>query len=170
MDDEAWAIRYIEVATKNWWPGKKVLVSPAWIQRVSWIDSKVVVALSREGIQGAPEFVESSLITVSSLVRNVPMLNSLEMSPFSIFMTLDFHDVALGRGVMLCLWPSPERSPFRAKRRGRPETKLACSSARRPTEPPSRGPSLSIFPAMDGPASDARGGTLNFSSQRRCES
>jgi hypothetical protein len=31
VDDEAWAIRYIEVATKNWWPGKKVLVSPAWI-------------------------------------------------------------------------------------------------------------------------------------------
>src|ERR1039457_4137580 len=27
VDDEAWAIRYIEVATRNWWPGKKVLVS-----------------------------------------------------------------------------------------------------------------------------------------------
>ena len=40
VDDEAWAIRYIEVATRNWWPGKKVLVSPAWIERVSWADSK----------------------------------------------------------------------------------------------------------------------------------
>ena len=29
LDDEAWAIRYIEVATRNWLPGKKVLVSPA---------------------------------------------------------------------------------------------------------------------------------------------
>jgi hypothetical protein len=38
MDDETWAIRYIEVATRNWWPGKKVLVSPAWIERVSWGD------------------------------------------------------------------------------------------------------------------------------------
>ena len=28
VDDETWAIRYIEVLTKNWWPGKKVLVSP----------------------------------------------------------------------------------------------------------------------------------------------
>ena len=36
MEDETWAIRYIEVATRNWWPGKKVLVSPAWIQQVSW--------------------------------------------------------------------------------------------------------------------------------------
>jgi hypothetical protein len=63
MDDEAWAIRYIDVATRNWWPGKKVLVSPAWIQSVSWMDAKVVVGLSREGIQGAPDFVDSSLIT-----------------------------------------------------------------------------------------------------------
>jgi uncharacterized protein YwbE len=63
MDDEAWAIRYIEVATRNWWPGKKVLVSPAWIQRVSWIDSMVFVGLSKEGIKAAPEFVESTPIT-----------------------------------------------------------------------------------------------------------
>jgi hypothetical protein len=63
VDDEAWAIRYIEVATRNWWPGKKVLVSPAWIERVSWTDSKVYVGLSREAIQGAPEYVESSPIT-----------------------------------------------------------------------------------------------------------
>ncbi len=63
VDDEAWAIRYIEVATRNWWPGKKVLVSPAWIERVSWTDSKVYVALSRKAIQDAPEYVESVAIT-----------------------------------------------------------------------------------------------------------
>jgi hypothetical protein len=43
VDDESWAIRYMEVATRNWWPGKKVLVSPAWIDRMSWEDSKVYV-------------------------------------------------------------------------------------------------------------------------------
>ncbi len=63
MDDKAWAVRYIEVATRNWWPGKKVLVSPAWIQQVSWTDSKVRVALSREAIKNSPEFVESTPIT-----------------------------------------------------------------------------------------------------------
>jgi hypothetical protein len=63
VDDEAWAIRYIEVATRNWWPGKKVLVSPAWIERVSWTDSKVYVGLSREAIQNGPEYVESTPIT-----------------------------------------------------------------------------------------------------------
>src|ERR1700678_2074676 len=63
VDDEAWAVRYIEVATKNWWPGKKVLVSPAWIERVSWEDSKVYVDLSRQAIKSAPEFVDFTPIT-----------------------------------------------------------------------------------------------------------
>ena len=63
VDDEAWAIRYIEAATRNWWPGKKVLVSPAWIERVSWADSKVYVGLSREAIKNGPEYVESMPIT-----------------------------------------------------------------------------------------------------------
>jgi hypothetical protein len=63
MDDEVWSIRYVEVATRNWWPGKKVLVSPAWIERVSWMDSKVYVGLTREAIKGAPEYVETVPIT-----------------------------------------------------------------------------------------------------------
>jgi hypothetical protein len=63
FDDEAWAIRYIEAATRNWWPGKKVLVSPAWIERVSWIDAKVNVGLTRDAIKTAPEYIESTPIT-----------------------------------------------------------------------------------------------------------
>jgi hypothetical protein len=63
LDDQAWAIRYIEVATKNWWPGKKVLISPDWIERVSWLDSKVYVAPLRETIQNGPEYSESEPIT-----------------------------------------------------------------------------------------------------------
>ncbi len=59
VDDDAWAIRYLEVATRNWWPGKKVLVSPEWIVRVSWTDSRVYTGLSRETIQSAPEYDES---------------------------------------------------------------------------------------------------------------
>ncbi len=63
VDDEAWAIRYLEIATRNWLPGKKVLISPAWIEQVSWADSKVRVGLSRETIQDAPKYVETTPIT-----------------------------------------------------------------------------------------------------------
>jgi hypothetical protein len=59
LDDEAWAIRYMEVATRNWLPGKKVLVSPAWIERVSWVDSKVYVGVTVDAIKTAPYYVVS---------------------------------------------------------------------------------------------------------------
>jgi hypothetical protein len=63
VDDETWAIRYLEVDTRNWWPGKKVLVSPQWIDNVSWPDSKVYVDLSRETIKNGPEYIESIPVT-----------------------------------------------------------------------------------------------------------
>ncbi len=63
MDDESWAIRYLEIATRNWWPGKKVLMSPAWIQKVSWVESKVYVGLYRGAIQTAPAFEDSAPLT-----------------------------------------------------------------------------------------------------------
>jgi hypothetical protein len=63
VDDEAWAIRYIEAVTRNWWPGKDVLFSPAWIKRVSWAESKVHVGLTREAIKSCPEYIESRPIT-----------------------------------------------------------------------------------------------------------
>ena len=63
MDDEAWVIRYLEVATRNWWPGKKVLVSPAWVIRVSWTNSNFYVGLSRKAIKSGPEYAASMPIT-----------------------------------------------------------------------------------------------------------
>ena len=64
LDDANWAIRYMEVATRNWWPGKKVLVSPSWIGRVSWTNSTVYFRLSREAIQTGPEFDRSAPISM----------------------------------------------------------------------------------------------------------
>ena len=63
IDDETWAIRYIIIDTSNWWQGKKVLVSPLWIDRVSWNEYKVFVSLSRESIKQSPEYSEESLLT-----------------------------------------------------------------------------------------------------------
>jgi hypothetical protein len=63
IDDETWAIRYLVIDTHNWWPGKKVLVSPQWIERVSWGERKVFVNLSRETIKQSPVYTEESLLT-----------------------------------------------------------------------------------------------------------
>jgi uncharacterized protein YrrD len=63
FDDDSWAIRYLILDTKNWLPGKKVLVAPQWIDRISWDDSKVFVNLSRETIKQAPGYDEDLVIS-----------------------------------------------------------------------------------------------------------
>jgi sporulation protein YlmC with PRC-barrel domain len=47
VDDDTWIIRYLVINTRNWLPGKKVLVAPQWVDRVSWLGSKVFVDLPR---------------------------------------------------------------------------------------------------------------------------
>jgi len=63
IDDATWTIRYLIADTRNWWPGKKVLISPKWIERVSWDDSKVFVKLSRDAVRRSPEYSAESLPT-----------------------------------------------------------------------------------------------------------
>jgi hypothetical protein len=63
IDDETWAIRYLIVDTQNWWPGKKVLISTRWIERISWEQSKVFINLTREAIKRGPEYTDQTLIT-----------------------------------------------------------------------------------------------------------
>jgi hypothetical protein len=63
IDDETWAIRYLIIKTKNWWPGNKVLISTKWIERVSWDEFKVFVGLTREEIIQSPEFTDESLLS-----------------------------------------------------------------------------------------------------------
>jgi hypothetical protein len=51
-----WTIRYLVVDTRNWWPGKHVLVAPGWIKDVSWSDSKVYTTLTQDAIRSSPEY------------------------------------------------------------------------------------------------------------------
>lgn len=62
-DDETWGVRYLVVDTRNWWPGKKVLVAPEWVVSVSWADARVAVDLPREAIKNAPEYDPSAPVS-----------------------------------------------------------------------------------------------------------
>jgi hypothetical protein len=55
-DDHNWAIRYMVVDTRNWLPGKRVLVSPAWVEKVDWERARVHMNLDCQQIEGAPAF------------------------------------------------------------------------------------------------------------------
>lgn len=56
IDDKSWAIRYLVVNTSNWWLGHQILVSPEWIDEVSWSQSRVSIGLSREQVKTAPAY------------------------------------------------------------------------------------------------------------------
>lgn len=56
-DDQSWVLHFLVVETHNWMPGgRRVLIAPEWITSVEWGESKVIVDLSREAIEGSPEF------------------------------------------------------------------------------------------------------------------
>jgi uncharacterized protein YrrD len=60
IDDATWEIRYLIVDTGNWWPGKRILISPRWIKHISWSEATVSVNLSLAAIKQSPEYSESS--------------------------------------------------------------------------------------------------------------
>ncbi len=55
FEERTWHIDYMVVDTSDWWFGKKVVISPASVQRVEWLDREVVVNLKREIIRNSPE-------------------------------------------------------------------------------------------------------------------
>lgn len=56
IDDSTWLMRYLVIDTRNWLPGRKVMVATSWIHEVRWADAKLAVDLSKEAIQNSPEF------------------------------------------------------------------------------------------------------------------
>jgi uncharacterized protein YrrD len=56
FDDETWAIRYMIVDTRKWSRGRHVLLSPEWIDSVSWPEHEVYVKVARDAVETSPEF------------------------------------------------------------------------------------------------------------------
>jgi uncharacterized protein YrrD len=59
LNDNTWSIDFIEVDTGNWFPGKKVLISPKWIKEIDWETSNVRVILTEEQVKNSPEYSHS---------------------------------------------------------------------------------------------------------------
>ena len=56
FDDLTWTIRYLVVDTSRWLGGRRVIVAPEWVTDVSWGESAVHVALTRDAIKASPEY------------------------------------------------------------------------------------------------------------------
>jgi hypothetical protein len=62
VDDESWTLRYLVIDTRNWLPGKKVVISPLWVKDIKWEDKKAGVDLTRNSIKNSPEYDPSTPI------------------------------------------------------------------------------------------------------------
>jgi hypothetical protein len=53
-DDSSWEIRYLVIATRNWWPGKIVQLAPYAVKAIDWFGERINMNVTREQVQSAP--------------------------------------------------------------------------------------------------------------------
>lgn len=63
IDSASWTTRYLVVDTRNWLPGRRVLVSPMWVLDIDWSSQLVAVSATMETIKTAPHYDANAPLT-----------------------------------------------------------------------------------------------------------
>jgi hypothetical protein len=53
-DDANWDIRYLVIATRNWWPGKVVQLAPYAVNEIDWFGERINMNVTRDQVRSAP--------------------------------------------------------------------------------------------------------------------
>lgn len=69
FDERSWQIRYAVVDTRNWLPGRLVLMAPRWIDRVEWSSRRVHVRATREAVKASPPYDSDAPFTATEEQR-----------------------------------------------------------------------------------------------------
>jgi hypothetical protein len=62
IQDADWSIHYFVVDTRNWWPGRKVLISPGSAHDIDWRDKLVHLDVDRQRVRTSPEYDETTTV------------------------------------------------------------------------------------------------------------
>lgn len=62
LEDDDWRIHFIVVDTKNWWFGKKVLISPQSVKNIDWANKLVHLDVDRQKVKNSPVYDASTLV------------------------------------------------------------------------------------------------------------
>lgn len=62
VEDADWSIHYLVVDTKNWWPGRKVLISPRSVRQIDWMDRLVNLNVDRWRVKDSPAYDPSTTV------------------------------------------------------------------------------------------------------------
>jgi hypothetical protein len=62
VSDADWSIHYLIVDTRNWWPGKEVLISPRSAREIDWLDQLVSLDVDRQQVKDSPPYDGSTVV------------------------------------------------------------------------------------------------------------
>jgi hypothetical protein len=62
MEDADWSIHYLVVDTKNWLPGRMVLISPRSVGDIDWTEKLVDLDVDRQQVKDSPVYDLSTLV------------------------------------------------------------------------------------------------------------
>jgi sporulation protein YlmC with PRC-barrel domain len=62
IDDRDWTVNLLGIDTRNWLPGRKVVISPGWLRGIDWPNRQIEVDLSRDQIEKSPEYHPSRAV------------------------------------------------------------------------------------------------------------
>lgn len=54
VDHANWDIRYLGVATSNWWRGQHVLIAPFAVQEIDWADRHILINITQDQVKASP--------------------------------------------------------------------------------------------------------------------
>lgn len=69
FDERSWAIRFAVVDTRNWLPGRLVLIAPEWIERIDWDVRQAHVRVTREAVKSSPPYDRSVVLQPADEAR-----------------------------------------------------------------------------------------------------
>jgi hypothetical protein len=69
VDDADWTIRFLVIDTRNWSPGKRVLISPRSVLEIDWQERMVTLNADRQKVKDSPAYDPASIIDTSFIQK-----------------------------------------------------------------------------------------------------
>ena len=63
FDDKSWQIQYVVIDTRNWLPGRLVLLSPRFLTGIDWSERRADVRVTREAVKASPPYDAAQPLT-----------------------------------------------------------------------------------------------------------
>ena len=61
-DDANWDIRYLIIDTRNWWPGRHVLIAPYAVREIDWLGRQIRLDVTRDQVRQSPPWDPIAMI------------------------------------------------------------------------------------------------------------